>query len=56
MTVADHLVSRKVRKARIATRGYGSTRPISENVKDAGKAANRRVEIRVVPVRQSDVR
>lgn len=53
--IADYLVSRKVRKARIATRGYGETNPISDNFSEAGKAANRRVEIRVVPARQSDV-
>lgn len=49
-SVADYLVSQGVQPARIATRGFGETQPIASNETDAGRAANRRVEIRIVPV------
>lgn len=53
--VADSLAARKVARARIATRGYGETMPIGNNATETGRAANRRVEIKVVPVSQADV-
>ena len=49
-SVANYLIARGVNSARIATQGFGSSRPIAENTTEAGKQANRRVEIRVVPV------
>jgi outer membrane protein OmpA-like peptidoglycan-associated protein len=49
-SVASYLTSRGVQSARIATRGYGESAPIATNATDAGRAANRRVEIKVVPV------
>lgn len=51
-SVADYLMARGVSRARIATRGYGESMPIADNATDAGRAANRRVEIKVVPVTQ----
>lgn len=53
--VANYLTARGVNPARIATRGYGETMPIASNDTDAGRAQNRRVEIKVVPVRQGDL-
>lgn len=50
--VANYLISRGVQSARIATQGYGETRPIADNATEAGRAANRRVEIKVVPLQQ----
>lgn len=50
--VAAYLTSRGVQPARIATRGFGETMPIADNSTEAGRAANRRVEIKVVPVTQ----
>ena len=50
--VANYLIARGVNRARIATRGYGETMPIADNATEAGRAANRRVEIKVVPVSQ----
>jgi outer membrane protein OmpA-like peptidoglycan-associated protein len=49
--VAAMLRSRGVSAARIATRGYGATQPIGDNGTDAGRALNRRVEIKIVPLR-----
>lgn len=50
--VASYLSGRGVSRARIATRGYGESMPIADNATEAGRAANRRVEIKVVPVTQ----
>lgn len=50
ISVADYLSSHGVESARIATRGFGETQPIESNGSEAGRAANRRVEIRIVPV------
>jgi outer membrane protein OmpA-like peptidoglycan-associated protein len=49
-SVANYLASRGVASARIGTRGFGSSQPIADNSTESGRAANRRVEIRVVPV------
>ena len=55
-SVADYLSSHGVQSARIGTRGYGKTQPIASNDTDAGRAANRRVEVKIVPITQSDLR
>lgn len=49
-SVASYLTSRGVQSARLATRGYGESQPKASNLDEAGRAANRRVEIRLVPV------
>lgn len=51
-SVASYLASRGVNRARMATRGYGENQllvPVERT--EADRAANRRVEIRVVPLR-----
>lgn len=48
-SVSDYLVSHGVASVRMATIGYGETRPIASNETEDGKAQNRRVEIKVVP-------
>ena len=55
-SVADYLIGRGVQSARIGTRGYGETQPIASNATEEGKAANRRVEIKISPVTEADVR
>ena len=50
--VANYLASRGVQRVRMATRGYGESMPIADNNTEAGRAQNRRVEIKVVPVQQ----
>ncbi len=48
-SVADYLAAQGVQSVRIATRGYGKTQPIATNDTAEGRAANRRVEIKIVP-------
>ena len=55
-SVADYLTSHGVQSARIATRGFGETQPIASNETAEGKASNRRVEIKIAPVTEGDVR
>ena len=49
--VQKYLESRNVNPARLATVGKGETEPVSDNKTEAGRRANRRVEIFVEPVR-----
>ncbi|WP_353200592.1 OmpA family protein [Sandarakinorhabdus sp.] len=53
--VADYLQYRGVQRARMVTRGYGAQFPLASNDTEAGRALNRRVEIRLSPVTQQDV-
>ena len=48
-SVASYLSARGVASARIATLGFGERQPIASNDTVQGRAANRRVEIRIVP-------
>jgi outer membrane protein OmpA-like peptidoglycan-associated protein len=52
--VADYLTMRGVQSARLGTRGFGESQPIASNDTEAGKAANRRVEIKLVPITRQD--
>ena len=52
-SVADYLVGRGVQPVRIATLGHGETRLlVTPELSEADRQANRRVEIRVVPVQR----
>ena len=53
--VADYLSYQGVNRARVATRGFGKQFPIASNATDAGRAENRRVEIKLSPVTEQDV-
>ncbi|UVO52314.1 OmpA family protein [Sphingomonas sp. SUN019] len=55
-SVASYLSSRGVQSARIGTRGFGETQPIASNETEDGRAENRRVEIKIVPISQDEVR
>jgi outer membrane protein OmpA-like peptidoglycan-associated protein len=56
-SVRNYLVSQKVAGVRVATRGYGESMPLrNPEVTESDRAANRRVEIRVTPLRQGDNR
>jgi len=54
--VANYLGAKGVAPARIATQGFGSSQPLAgnDNSSEAERAANRRVEIRIVPVEQEN--
>jgi outer membrane protein OmpA-like peptidoglycan-associated protein len=53
--VADYLTSRGVSSQRMRSQGFGETRPVASNATEEGRSANRRVEIKIVPVTQDDV-
>ena len=55
-SVANYLAARGVAPARIATQGFGSSQPLGGNFNrtEAERAANRRVEIRIVPVENTN--
>lgn len=55
-SVADYLAQRGVSNARMETRGYGESQPIASNDTEEGRAENRRVEIKLVPITTNDVR
>ena len=54
-TVAGYLSSRGVSATRIRSQGFGETMPVADNATEEGRAKNRRVEIKIVPVSQEDV-
>ena len=55
-SVADYLGGRGIQRARMATQGYGETQlKCSPERSEADYQCNRRVEIRIAPVTQSDV-
>lgn len=53
--VADYLSTRGVAASRIRSQGFGETQPVASNATEEGRSANRRVEIKIVPVTQDDV-
>ena len=55
-TVADYLSTKGVTRARLGVRGFGESQPVASNDSDAGRAQNRRVEIKLVPVTENDLR
>lgn len=44
--VRDYLVNHGVAASRLVTKGYGESQPVADNATDAGRALNRRVELR----------
>jgi outer membrane protein OmpA-like peptidoglycan-associated protein len=54
--VTNFLVSRGVARARLESIGYGEQYPVADNTTESGRAQNRRVEIRITPVTEQDVR
>ena len=50
VSVARYLNNQSVDSRRLRVIGYGETRPIATNASDAGRAANRRVEVRIAPL------
>jgi outer membrane protein OmpA-like peptidoglycan-associated protein len=48
--VSAYLQGRGVNPARLGTQGFGASQPVASNSTESGKAANRRVEIKLLPV------
>lgn len=48
MSVVEFLVNRGIDRERMIARGYGQAEPIADNATDAGRAMNRRVELRII--------
>ncbi|MDY7523840.1 OmpA family protein [Sphingomonas sp. 10B4] len=55
-SVAAYLVSHGVNAARVGTKGFGKGQPIASNETPDGQATNRRVEIKIVPIADTDLR
>lgn len=55
-TVANYLTMRGVSAARIRSQGFGKTMPVANNATEEGRRRNRRVEIKIVPISQDQVR
>lgn len=55
-SVTNYLVSRGVARARVESIGYGEQYPVADNTSESGRAQNRRVEIRITPITEADVR
>ena len=53
--MASAMASRGVSSARIRWQGFGESQPVASNDTPEGRARNRRVEIKIVPVTQEDV-
>jgi outer membrane protein OmpA-like peptidoglycan-associated protein len=51
--VSSYLASRGVATARIGTQGFGASQPVASNTTIEGRQQNRRVEIKIVPVKDS---
>ena len=49
-SVGNYLIGQGVQSARLEMVGFGKTRPIASNDTESGRALNRRVEIRLVPL------
>ena len=49
-SVASYLVAQGVSRNRIIATGYGKSNPIATNSTEAGKQANRRVEVKIIPL------
>jgi len=47
-SVYDYLISHKISENRLSYKGYGDTRPKITNDNDAGRAINRRTEIKII--------
>lgn len=54
-SVANYLGNSGVQQARLETRGYGESQPIASNSTEEGRSANRRVELKIVPIREQDL-
>jgi len=55
-SVANYLQSRGIAAARMRWQGFGETQPVASNETEIGRSSNRRVEIKIIPFDEQDVR
>lgn len=51
-SVANYLIAQGVAFNRVIATGYGKANPIASNATEEGKQANRRVEVKIIPLNQ----
>ena len=47
--VLNYLTTKGIAASRLTSKGYADLKPIADNKTDAGKAQNRRTEIKIIP-------
>jgi len=47
-SVKEYLISHGISASRLTSKGYGESQPVADNMEAAGRAKNRRVELRVM--------
>ena len=55
-TVAGYLQTQGITSSRLRSQGFGETMPVADNSSEDGRARNRRVEIKIVPISEDEVR
>ncbi len=46
--VRNYLIKKGISAKRVTAKGYGDTQPVADNTTEAGKAKNRRTEVRII--------
>jgi outer membrane protein OmpA-like peptidoglycan-associated protein len=46
--VISYFISKNISPQRLTSKGYGETKPVSDNKTDEGRAMNRRTELKVI--------
>jgi outer membrane protein OmpA-like peptidoglycan-associated protein len=47
-SVVNYLVANGIAAPRLSAKGFGETQPVSDNKTEAGRAKNRRTEVKVI--------
>lgn len=55
-SVTNYMISRGVTGSRVRWQGFGESQPIADNDTEFGRSKNRRVEIKIIPFTEEEVR